>query len=62
LSALIESAYLDCLLFITDVQEVLASRGQLTLSLLQDCGMTNMDIFSPPEIVTFFRDGGGAAN
>ena len=55
--AMIESAYLDCLLYITDVPEVLNARGQLTLSLIQDCGMTSMYIFSPSEIVLFFRDG-----
>jgi len=59
LSALIEAAYLDCGMFITDVPEVLRNRQQLTLALIQDCGMTSLYIFSPAEIVTFYGEGRG---
>jgi hypothetical protein len=37
----------------------LGNRQQLTLALIQDCGMTSLYIFSPAEIVTFFGDGRG---
>jgi rRNA-processing protein FCF1 len=55
LSALIEVCYMDCLLFITTRDQLLAKRGDLTLALIQLCGMTHLYIFSPDEIVGFYR-------
>jgi len=58
LFALIEAAYMDCPLFITTKEELLAKRGDLTLALVDICGMSNLYIFSPPEIVHFFKGEG----
>ncbi len=56
--ALVEAAYLDCVLFVTTRPVVLEKRESLTLWLIQDCGMQTMFIFHPKEIVTFFRTSG----
>lgn len=55
LSALIEAAYMDCLLFITTRQQLLDKRGDLMLALIQVCGMSHLYIFSPEEIVGYYR-------
>ena len=55
LSAMIEAAYADCLLFITPVQELLDKMGDLTLALVDICGMDSVFIFSPAEIIHFFK-------
>ena len=56
--ALVEAAYLDCLLFVTTRAVVLEKRESLTLWLIQDCGMQKMFIFHPKEIVSFFQTTG----
>jgi hypothetical protein len=56
LTALIEAAYADCLLFITKKEELLESRDSLTLALIQICGMKSIYIVSPAEIVSIFKD------
>ncbi len=56
ITALIEAAYADCLLFVTKRDELLKNRDALALALIQICGMSSMYIVSPAEIVSIFKD------
>jgi hypothetical protein len=55
LFALLEAAYMDCLLFVTTRDELLRRRVDLTLALVDICGMSNLYIFAPSEITHFFK-------
>ena len=54
LTAIMEAAYLDCSVFVTTDERVLEKRQALTASLVGDCGMRAIYIFSAAEIVQFF--------
>ena len=51
----IEAAYLDCMIFITTNDTILSNRQPLTLALMENCGMPKLHVFSPTEIVAYFK-------
>lgn len=51
LRALIEAAYVDCVLFITCNEDILSRRDDLTLALIKICGMRAIAIVAPSEIL-----------
>jgi hypothetical protein len=50
ISALIEAAYADCILFITTTDDLLKRSGSLSLALIEICGMNAMVIVPPSAI------------
>ncbi len=54
LSPVLEAAYLDCVMFITDQQIILENRNTLSLALVDYCGMPKLYVCSPSEFVAYF--------
>jgi hypothetical protein len=55
LFALVEACYMDCFLFVTTREQLLANRVELTGALIRICGMEHLYIFSPDEIVRLYQ-------